>query len=117
GRASRAPRRGEGRLLHRQPPLATGVLSAKCCRGTWPVISVRLPSLVVGSAEPTTEEAGMAVAFVQEFEITSGDRSTSNYDAVASRLQGEAPEGLIVHTAGWDEEHGVFRILDVWESR
>ena len=59
----------------------------------------------------------MAVAFVQEFEITSGDRSTSNYDAVASRLQGEAPEGLIVHTAGWDEEPGVFRILDVWESR
>jgi hypothetical protein len=59
----------------------------------------------------------MAVAFVQEFEIVSDDRSTANYDAVASRLQGEAPDGLIVHTAGWDEERGVFRVLDVWESR
>jgi hypothetical protein len=59
----------------------------------------------------------MAVAFVQEFEIAGGDRSTTNYDAIASRLQGEAPEGLIVHTAGFDEEQGVFRILDVWESK
>ena len=59
----------------------------------------------------------MAVAFVQEFDIASGDRSTSNYDAVAARLQGQSPEGLIVHTAGWDEDRGVFRILDVWESR
>ena len=59
----------------------------------------------------------MPIAFVQEFEIAGGDRSTSNYDAVAARLQGEAPEGLIVHTAGWDEERGVFRILDVWESQ
>jgi hypothetical protein len=59
----------------------------------------------------------MAVAYLQEFDIQSEDRSTANYDAVADRLQGEAPEGLIVHTAGWDEEQGVFRILDVWESR
>lgn len=58
----------------------------------------------------------MAVAFVQEFDIVSGDRSTTNYDAVASRLEGESPNGLIVHTAGFDEEKGVFRILDVWES-
>ena len=58
----------------------------------------------------------MAVAFVQEFEIVSGDRSTTNYDAVAERLGGEIPAGLIVHTAGFDEERGVFRILDVWES-
>jgi len=31
---------------------------------------------------------------------------------------GEGPfEGLIVHTAGFDDEAGVFRILDVWETR
>jgi hypothetical protein len=59
----------------------------------------------------------MAVAYLQEFDIQGEDRSTSNYDAVAERLQGEAPVGLIVHTAGWDEERSVFRILDVWESR
>jgi len=41
----------------------------------------------------------MAVAFVQEFEIVSGDRSTTNYDAVAERLGREVPAGLIVHTA------------------
>jgi hypothetical protein len=58
----------------------------------------------------------MPVAFVQEFEIVSGDRSTTNYDAVAARLEGASPQGLIVHTAGFDEEQGVFRILDVWES-
>jgi hypothetical protein len=58
----------------------------------------------------------MAVAFVQEFEIAGGDRSTANYDAVAARLGDEVPSGLIVHTAGFDEERGVFRILDVWES-
>ena len=28
-----------------------------------------------------------------------------------------APEGLIVHTAGFDHADGVFRIFDVWESR
>jgi hypothetical protein len=57
----------------------------------------------------------MAVAYVQEFPIV--DRSTTNYDFVAGKI-GEGPfEGLIVHTAGFDEEDGVFRILDVWESR
>ena len=28
-----------------------------------------------------------------------------------------APDGLIVHTSGFDNETGVFRIFDVWESR
>ena len=32
-----------------------------------------------------TEEAKMAVAYVQEFEIV--DRSTANYDAVAERVR------------------------------
>ncbi len=57
----------------------------------------------------------MAVAYVQEFPIA--DRSTTNYDFVADKI-GEGPfDGLILHTAGFDDEAGVFRILDVWESR
>ena len=28
-----------------------------------------------------------------------------------------APDGLVVHSAGFDNEKGVFRIFDVWESR
>ncbi len=57
----------------------------------------------------------MAVAYVQEF--PTGDRSTENYDFVAEKI-GEGPfEGLIVHTAGFDDEAGVFRIFDVWETR
>jgi hypothetical protein len=61
----------------------------------------------------------MAVAFIQEFAINDDDRSTTNYDAVSERLDldNNPADGLIVHTAGWDEEGGVFRIFDVWESR
>ena len=60
----------------------------------------------------------MAVAFVQEFQIQGGDRSTTNYDTVAERLNvAEPPEGSIVHTAGFDEDAGVFRIFDVWTTR
>ena len=58
----------------------------------------------------------MAVAYVQEFKIIDDDRTTEGYDAVAARL-GDAPiPGLILHTAGFDEDGGVFRIFDVWES-
>jgi hypothetical protein len=47
----------------------------------------------------------MAVAYVQEFEV--GDRSTENNDFVADKI-GDAPfDGLIVHTAGFDDEAGV----------
>jgi len=57
----------------------------------------------------------MAVVYIQEFPI--GDRSTTNYDFVAEKV-GDGPfQGLIAHTAGYDDEAGVFRILDVWESR
>jgi len=57
----------------------------------------------------------VAVVHMQEYEI--GDRSTDNYDFMKEKL-GDAPiEGLVVHTAGFDDESGVFRILDVWESR
>jgi len=61
----------------------------------------------------------MAVAFVQEFTLETDDRSTTNYDAVAGELGAAAdpPAGLILHTAGFDEERGVFRIFSVWDSR
>ncbi len=57
----------------------------------------------------------MAVAFVQEFPIT--ERSTENYDFVSEKIGTGPFDGLIVHTAGFDEDAGVFRILDVWESK
>ena len=57
----------------------------------------------------------MAVAYIQEFPIA--DRSTTNYDFVAEKV-GDGPfDGLIAHTAGFDDEAGVFRILDIWETR
>lgn len=60
----------------------------------------------------------MAVAYVQEFEIKDGDTSTTNYDAVNAALNiQEPPDGLLIHTAGFDFDAGVFRILDVWETR
>ena len=61
----------------------------------------------------------MAVAFVQEFRSEAGDTSTTNYDAVVVELglDNEPAEGLIVHTAGFDHDRGVFRIVDVWETR
>jgi hypothetical protein len=59
----------------------------------------------------------MATAFVQEFKIVDGDTSTTNYDAVAAAIGRGPVEGLILHTAGFDRESGVFRIFDVWESR
>ncbi len=61
----------------------------------------------------------MPVAFVQEFKIVDGDHSTRNYDAVAARvdLETAAPDGLIAHTAGFDDDAGVFRVFDIWETR
>lgn len=57
----------------------------------------------------------MAVVYIQEFPIQ--DRSTQNYDHVADKV-GDGPfDGLIVHTAGFDDDAGVFRILDVWETQ
>jgi hypothetical protein len=61
----------------------------------------------------------VATAFIQEFPVVDGDTSTENYDAVAGKLDlGAAPPaGLLLHTAGFDNEAGVFRIFDVWETR
>ncbi len=58
----------------------------------------------------------MPVAFVQEFKVDPGDRTTTNYDAIAARLGDVRPDGLLIHTAGFDDDAGVFRIFDVWES-
>jgi hypothetical protein len=57
----------------------------------------------------------MAVAYIQEFPIQN--RSTENYDYVKQQL-GDGPfDGLILHSAGFDDESGVFRIVDIWETR
>ena len=60
----------------------------------------------------------MAIAYVQEFTIQDGDTSTTNYDAVAAALNlQDVPDGLLIHTAGFDHDGGVFRIFDVWQTR
>jgi len=60
----------------------------------------------------------MSYAFVTEFPIEGSDRSTTNYDAINDKLVHEqAPEGLVVHYAGFDEDAGVFRVVNVWETR
>jgi hypothetical protein len=60
----------------------------------------------------------MAIAFIQEFAVQGEDRSTTNYDSIAERLgSGPPAEGLIFHSAGFDEDAGVFRIFDVWKSQ
>jgi hypothetical protein len=59
----------------------------------------------------------MPIAFIQEFAIQGGDTSTTNYDAVAAEVGKDEPDGLLIHTAGFDHDAGVFRILDVWETR
>jgi hypothetical protein len=57
----------------------------------------------------------MTVVFIQEFPI--GDRSTENYEFMKDKIGDEKIEGLIVHTAGFDDENNVWRLVDVWESR
>ena len=57
----------------------------------------------------------MAVAYISEFPI--GDQSTENYEFMKEKLAGEEIDGLIVHTAGFDDDNGVWRLVDVWESR
>ena len=60
----------------------------------------------------------MAIAFMQEWPIKEGDTSTTNYDAVSAELNLQhAPDGMLIHTAGFDHDSGVFRVFDVWESR
>ena len=60
----------------------------------------------------------MAFAVIQEFPIDGDDRTTANYDRVQEALgtRDDPPAGGLVHTAGFDEEAGVFRVFDVWES-
>ena len=61
----------------------------------------------------------MAIAVIQEFPIEGDDRTTTNYDRVQEALgtRDNPPDGGRVHTAGFDEQAGVFRIFDVWESQ
>ena len=57
----------------------------------------------------------MAVAYVQEWPIV--DRSTDNYDFISNKIGTGPFDGLILHSAGFDEADGVFRIFDIWESK
>jgi len=57
----------------------------------------------------------MPVAYIQEFPIT--DRSTENYEFIKHKLEGQKIDGLLVHSAGFDDENGVWRMVDIWESR
>jgi len=61
----------------------------------------------------------MAFAVIQEFPTEGDDRTTSNYDRVQEALgtRDNPPAGGLVHSAGFDEQAGVFRIFDIWESR
>jgi quinol monooxygenase YgiN len=61
----------------------------------------------------------MAVAVIQEFPIEGNDRTTTNYDRIQEALgtRDNPPDGGLVHTAGFDEQAGLFRIFDVWESQ
>lgn len=60
----------------------------------------------------------MPIAYLQEFTIENNDTSTNNYDEVTKQLDlQDAPDGLLIHTAGFDLDAGVFRIFDVWETR
>ena len=47
----------------------------------------------------------MAVAYVQEWTIV--DRSTDNYDFIADKIGTGPFDGLILHSAGFDEADGV----------
>jgi hypothetical protein len=93
------PDSGERRLSHASP-------------------NVREPEWHTMAVVPTNKETTVAIAYVQEFKIADGDKTTSNYDAVVAALNlQDSPDGLLIHTAGFDHDAGVFRIFDVWETR
>jgi hypothetical protein len=78
----------------------------------WP----RLALDQIGSAKSIdTKEVLMAVVYITEFAYT--DMSTANYDWAREQIGDDPVDGLIVHTAGFDEDAKVFRIIDVWESQ
>ena len=56
----------------------------------------------------------MAVVYITEFAYKDG--STANYDWAKEQIGDDPVDGLIVHTAGFDEDAKVFRVMDVWES-
>ena len=61
----------------------------------------------------------MPFVVLQEFKIERDNRSTTNYDSVSQHIGMDTnpPDGMIIHTAGWDEEGRVFRIFEVWETQ
>jgi hypothetical protein len=57
----------------------------------------------------------MAVVHIQEFAYK--DWSTANYDWAKEQIGNEPMDGLLAHTAGFDKDANVFRIMDIWESQ
>jgi hypothetical protein len=119
------PSAGGGRKTHAaasgdrpSAPSELGALRSRYRTATAPRTTAR-PNRLGGAATVDTKEQTVAIAYIQEFTIVDGDTSTTNYDAVVAKLdlQGTAPEGLLIHTAGFDHDAGVFRIFDVWQTR
>jgi hypothetical protein len=82
---------------------------------------VHVPHAVNGLRlwHPKSRRWTVAIAVIQEFPIEGEDRNTTNYDRIQEALgtRDNPPDGGLVHTAGFDEQAGVFRIFDVWESQ
>ena len=92
------------------PPIARGSGSATATTTT------PIPGRSSATCSNRQRRPSMAVAFVQEWPIQ--DRETTNYDEVTRRLAvgDDPPAGLLIHTAGFDDEAGVFRIFESWET-
>jgi hypothetical protein len=73
------------------------------------------PPLQERQLDDTDKEEFMPYAHITEFDF-GDDRNTVNYDALGARLfdLGQ-PVGALHHSAGFDD-HGVFRIYEVWKS-
>jgi hypothetical protein len=63
---------------------------------------------------PTNRGGVVAIQVIQEFTVV--DHGTDNYDVIKERIGVDHP-GLICHTAGFDDQSGVFRIVDTWETK
>ena len=69
-------------------------------------------------ARPTKERRQWPSHTFKSSRSKTAIRATTNYDAVVAALNlQDSPDGLLIHTAGFDHDAGVFRIFDVWETR
>ena len=59
----------------------------------------------------------MPVVVISEWPAAGANRDTSNYDAIAERLDAgdNPPEGMILHSAGYTDDNR-FQIIELWET-